>query len=68
MWSEDRREELIELGALLRDAASLNSANGTIERMHRLIERAEALTKSDLRAGRDSFIRFLEREALTPND
>lgn len=66
MWTDDRREELIELSALLRDASSLNTANCVIERMQRLVATADKLTRSDFRSSRRSFIAFLEAEALKP--
>jgi len=63
MWPEERRRELVELGHLLQDCRSINSASSIIERLERIIDSAEHLTESDMIEPRKSFLEFLVQEA-----
>lgn len=63
-WDESRCEEYELLETLLSEVSSLNRGSHVIERMQKCIDIAERLSRTDLNSGRDSFVRFLLKEAL----
>jgi hypothetical protein len=63
MWPEDRRRQLVALGALLADCRKINTANCIVDRLQRI----EALANELDTDGQDlepSFRRWVEKEAL----
>lgn len=68
MWPIERREELAELADLLADCAKLNHTTRAIEMLARITERADALIRSDIVNGRESFAEFLRSLAVSERD
>lgn len=64
VWTDDRCEELDNLGELLRSVASINSGSGCLERIARCIDLAGSLLYEDLNRGRESFYHFTRRLAI----
>lgn len=63
MWNEDRIAELEKLHDLLEAANSINKGSGAMERIHRVIELAGELSRSDRNSGRKNFTQFLVEKA-----
>lgn len=63
-WTKDRWRELHLLRDLIRECRSLDSANRTLERLRFLIKTAEKLDRLDLKARHQSFLQFLQDQAL----
>ena len=64
MWPIERREELAELESLVADCAKLNHTTCAIDMMASITERADALIRSDIVNGRESFVAFLRSLAV----
>lgn len=63
MWPVDRREELNLLIRLFNECLRINSATNVVDRLTRIIEFAEILTKTDFIKPRVSFLTFVVDEA-----
>ena len=63
-WTDDRVEELEDLGTLLREVAAINHGSNCLERLQRCIALAEALNREDFPRGRESLHSFLRRLAI----
>lgn len=63
-WTDDRCQELDELGTLLREVAAINNGSNCIERIQRCIALADKLKRDDLFKCRDSLHSFLRGLAI----
>ncbi|MFO0467621.1 MAG: hypothetical protein ACK5ZS_01540 [bacterium] len=63
-WTDDRVEELEDLGTLLREAAAINHGSNCLERIQRVIALADALNREDFPRGCESLHSFLRRLAI----
>lgn len=68
VWTDDRCQELDDLGTLLREVASINSGSGWIDRIERCIALAEKLNRDDLLKSRDSLHSFLRGLAIADRE
>ena len=64
MWPVDRREEFKMLETLLNECLRINSATNIIDRLAKINEFANLLTKTDFVKPRESFSTFLHDEAM----
>jgi hypothetical protein len=63
-WTDDRVEELEDLGRLLDSVAKINRGSNCVERILGCIALAEALNREDFPRGRESLHSFLRRLAI----
>jgi hypothetical protein len=63
-WTDDRVEELEDLGRLLDSVAKINRGSNCVERILGCIALAEALSREDISRGRESLHSFLRRLAI----
>lgn len=64
IWTDDRCGELDSFRELLWKVSALNSGSGVIQKMIECEQIAKTLLETNYSAPRDSFLNFLEKQAI----